>query len=161
MPRFRFRPSSKRRRIRRTAGKIPLPPIAFNLSAAAGKNVRVRGSGYGAGLDIGVAGKVHLQGTLASPQLDGTIKSTGGTLTYFDRAFRVQEGSVAFDPSDGVLPTIHAVATTSVVNPDPDRARNPYGSAEISIKVDGPDRGLEDRLHHRTRPAIRATRSSR
>jgi hypothetical protein len=121
----------------------PLPPIAFNLNAAAGKNVRVRGSGYGAGLDIGVAGKVHLQGTLVSPQLDGTIKSTGGTLTYFDRAFRVQEGHVAFDPSDGVLPTIHAVATTNVVNPDPDRARNPYGSADITIKVDGPIEGLK------------------
>ena len=69
--------------------------------------------------------------------------STGGTLTYFDRAFRVQEGTVAFEPSDGVVPTIHAVATTSVVNPDPDRARNPYGSAEITIDVDGPIEGLE------------------
>ncbi len=125
------------------AGPLPLPPIAFDLNAGAGKNVRVRGSGYGAGLDIGVAGKVHLQGTLASPQLAGTIASTGGTLTYFDRAFRVREGSVAFDPADGVLPTIHAVATTSVVNPDPDRARNPYGSADITIKVDGPIAALK------------------
>ncbi|MGA8534018.1 MAG: translocation/assembly module TamB domain-containing protein [Candidatus Tumulicola sp.] len=125
------------------AAKRTLPPIGFDLNAAAGKNVRVRGSGYGAGLDIGVAGKVHLQGTLASPQLSGTIASTGGTLTYFDRAFRVQKGSVGFDPSDGVLPTISAVATTSVVNPDPDRARNPYGSAEITITVDGPIQGLK------------------
>lgn len=120
-----------------------LPPVAFDLTAAAGRAVRVRGSGYGAGLDIGVAGKVHLQGTFAAPQLDGTITSTGGTLTYFDRAFRVQEGSVSFDPSDGVVPTIHAVATSSVVNPDPDRARNPYGSAEITIDVDGPIQGLK------------------
>ncbi|MBV8118263.1 MAG: translocation/assembly module TamB domain-containing protein, partial [Candidatus Eremiobacteraeota bacterium] len=124
-------------------GNMPLPPVAFDLNAAAGKNVRVRGSGYGAGLDIGVAGKVHLEGTLASPQLAGTIASTGGTLTYFDRAFRVQEGHVAFDPADGVLPTIHAVASTNVVNPDPDRARNPYGTADITIKVDGPIEGLK------------------
>jgi hypothetical protein len=126
-----------------SAIKVPLPPVAFDLTASAGKNVRVRGNGYGAGLDIGVAGKVHLEGTLASPQLDGTIKSTGGTLTYFDRAFRVQEGHVAFDPGAGVIPTIHAVATTNVVNPDPDRARNPYGSADITIKVDGPIEGLK------------------
>jgi len=118
-------------------------PLTFDLQATAGKNVRVRGSGYGAGLDIGVAGKVHLQGTLSSPQLDGTIASTGGTLTYFDRAFRVREGNVAFTPTSGVIPTIHAVATTNVVNPDPDRARNPYGNADITINVDGPIDGLK------------------
>ncbi|MEO6834404.1 MAG: translocation/assembly module TamB domain-containing protein [Candidatus Tumulicola sp.] len=125
------------------AATMSLPPVAFDLNATAGKGVRVRGSGYGAGLDIGVAGAVHLEGTLASPQLAGTIASTGGTLTYFDRAFRVAEGSVSFDPSDGVLPSIHAIASTNVVNPDPDRARNPYGSAEITIGVDGPIEGLK------------------
>jgi hypothetical protein len=125
------------------AGALPLPPIAFDLHAIAGKNVRVRGSGYGAGLDIGAAGSVHLGGTLDKPTLDGTFTSTGGTLTYFDRAFRVQSGNVAFDRTDGVLPTIHAKATTNVVNPDPDRARNPYGSAEITIDVDGPIEGLK------------------
>jgi hypothetical protein len=125
-----------------SAAGAPLP-VAFDLQASAGKNVRVRGSGYGAGLDIGVSGKVHLQGTLAAPQLDGTIASTGGTLTYFDRAFRVREGNVGFTPTDGVIPTIHAVASTNVVNPDPDRARNPYGSADITITVDGPVDGLK------------------
>ncbi|HMF29251.1 MAG TPA: translocation/assembly module TamB domain-containing protein, partial [Candidatus Cybelea sp.] len=113
-------------------------PLDFDLRAIAGRNVRVRGSGYGAGLDIGVAGSVNLGGTLAAPKLDGAFDSTGGTLTYFDRAFRVQEGSVRFNPSDGVLPTIRAVATTTVVNPDPDRARNPYGSVAVTIRVDGP-----------------------
>jgi autotransporter translocation and assembly factor TamB len=119
-------------------GTSPPLPLDFDLRAVAGRNVRVRGSGYGAGLDIGVAGSVNLGGTLAAPKLDGTFASTGGTLTYFDRAFRVQEGSVRFNPSDGVLPTIRAVATTTVVNPDPDRARNPYGSVQVTIRVDGP-----------------------
>ena len=32
---------------------------------------------------------------------------------------------------------------TNVVNPDPDRARNPYGSAQITIRVDGPIAGLK------------------
>jgi TamB, inner membrane protein subunit of TAM complex len=118
------------------AGRAPLP-LAFDLRAAAGKNVRVRGSGYGAGLDIGATGSVRLAGTLAAPNLEGGFDSTGGTLTYFDRAFKVQEASVRFDPSAGILPTIHAVGTTSVVNPDPDRARNPYGTAQITISVDG------------------------
>jgi autotransporter translocation and assembly factor TamB len=118
-------------------------PLAFDLQASAGKNVRIRGSGYGAGLDIGVTGSAHLSGTLSAPALAGAFVSTGGTLTYFDRAFRVQEASVQFDPSDGVLPTLHAVGTTSVVNPDPDRARNPYGTADITITVDGPIAGLK------------------
>jgi TamB, inner membrane protein subunit of TAM complex len=122
------------------AAKIPL---AFDVAATVGKNVRVRGSGYGAGLDIGATGSVRLGGTLAAPTLAGAFKSTGGTLTYFDRAFRVQQGSVLFNAADGVLPTLHAVATTSVVNPDPDRARNPYGNAEVTITVDGPIAGLK------------------
>ncbi|HEY1429518.1 MAG TPA: translocation/assembly module TamB domain-containing protein [Candidatus Tumulicola sp.] len=120
-----------------------LPPLAFDVNAEAGRNVRVRGAGYGAGLDIGVAGSVRLAGTTATPQLVGTIASTGGTLTYFDRAFRVREGSVSFTQGGGLVPDIHAVAFTSVVNPDPDRARNPYGSAEITIAVDGPIDGLK------------------
>ncbi|HKE36097.1 MAG TPA: translocation/assembly module TamB domain-containing protein, partial [Candidatus Baltobacteraceae bacterium] len=120
-----------------SGGGLPSIPLTFDFNATAGKNVRVRGSGYGAGLDIGAAGGVRLGGTLAKPTLDGGFTSSGGTLTYFDRAFRVQEGSVKFDPVDGLQPTIHAVGTTTVVNPDPDRARNPYGSAQITINVDG------------------------
>jgi len=118
-------------------------PLAFDVSATVGKNVRVRGSGYGAGLDIGATGSVRLGGTLAAPTLAGAFQSTGGTLTYFDRAFRVQQGNVRFNAADGVLPTLHAVATTSVVNPDPDRARNPYGNADVTITVDGPIAGLK------------------
>jgi hypothetical protein len=121
------------------SGSVALPalPLAFDLKATAGRNVRVRGNGYGAGLDIGASGSVKLGGSLSTPTLAGAFHSTGGTLTYFDRAFRVQQAGVSFNESDGVLPTIHAVATSSVVNPDPDRARNPYGSADITITVDG------------------------
>ncbi len=95
----------------------PPLPLAFNLQATAGKNVRIRGNGYGAGLDIGVTGSAKLAGTLAKPTIAGTFESTGGTLTYFDRAFRIQQGSVRFNAADGVLPTLSAVATTTVVNP--------------------------------------------
>jgi len=85
---------------------------------------------------------VQLSGTLSAPKLSGTIESTGGTLTYFDRAFRMQQGSVSFNPAEGIAPTLHAVAASSVVDPDPDRARNPYGSAEVTISVDGPIQSL-------------------
>ena len=112
-------------------------PLAFDVKATAGNNVRVRGSGYGAGLDIGAKGSVQLAGTLASPTLSGGFSSTNGTLTYFDRAFRVQQADVAFNAADGVLPTLHAVGVTSIVNPDPDRGRNPYGSAEVTVTIDG------------------------
>jgi hypothetical protein len=122
---------------------LPPWPLAFDLKATAGKNVRVRGNGYGAGLDIAATGSVKLAGTLQSPTLAGTFTSAGGTLTYFDRAFRVQQGVVSFEPRDGLIPTLHAVATTNVINPDPDRARNPYGTADVTITVDGPVENLK------------------
>jgi len=125
-----------------TGGAAPVLagiPLNFGLALdiEAGKNVRVRGGGYGAGLDIGATGKAHLAGTLVAPTLAGRFDSTGGTLTYFDRAFKVQSGYVAFNPADGIVPELHATAVTHVVNPDPDVARNPTGSADITIKVNG------------------------
>ncbi len=54
----------------------------------------------------------------------------------------MQQGSVRFNAADGVLPTLSAVATSNVVNPDPDRGRNPYGLADVTIKVDGPIQSL-------------------
>ncbi|MEO6913239.1 MAG: translocation/assembly module TamB domain-containing protein, partial [Candidatus Baltobacteraceae bacterium] len=112
--------------------------LAFNLAITAGRNVRVRGGGLAGGLDIGGRGSARLAGTLAAPTLNGQIDSTGGTLTYFDRSFKVAQGVVKFDPANGVIPDLHAVAVTHVINPDPDPQRNPTGSADITIKVDGP-----------------------
>ncbi|MDE2482281.1 MAG: translocation/assembly module TamB domain-containing protein [bacterium] len=125
-----------------TPGTLPVA-LGFDLGLAAGKNVRVRGGGYGAGLDIGATGSVKLAGTLASPTLDGGFTATSGTLTYFDRAFRVQQGTVTFVPADGIIPTLHASGVTHVVNADTNLARNPYGSADITIDVDGPLNGLK------------------
>ena len=139
-----------------------LRPLGFDLSAdsrpgrARARHRVWRRAGHRRGRR-----RAAWQATLASPQLAGTIASTGGTLTYFDRAFRVQRASVAFDPADGVVPTIHAVGTTSVVNPDPDRARNPYGSAEITIDVDGQIEGLKIGFSTSTCRATRASKSSR
>lgn len=122
-----------------SAGALPRLNLGFRLGMAAGKNVRVRGAGYGAGLDIGAVGSVLLAGSLANPTLDGAFTSTSGTLTYFDRAFRVQNALVAFDPSLGVIPTLHATGITHVSNPDP---RAGVTSADVTISVDGPINGL-------------------
>jgi hypothetical protein len=113
--------------------------LGFNVDLAAGKNVRVRGGGFGAGLDIGALGSVHLAGTLAAPTLAGGFAATNGTLTYFDRAFRVQEANVTFTPTDGILPMLHAKGTTHVANAND---LNPYG-ADVTIAVDGPINGLK------------------
>ena len=116
------------------AQTMKLPPLDLDVAMAVGKNVRVRGSGFGAGLDIGATGSAQLAGTLAAPTMAGTFSSTSGTLTYYDRAFRVQSAHVVFRPQNGVIPTIHASATTHVTNPDPN---SPYSGVDVTVSVEG------------------------
>jgi hypothetical protein len=99
-----------------------------------GRNVRVRGSGFGAGLDVAGTGEAQLGGTLAAPTMAGTFTATSGTLTYFDRAFRVQQARVVFRPENGVIPTIHARGTTSVSISDPNSA---FSSVDVTVAVEG------------------------
>jgi hypothetical protein len=122
-------------------GGSTLPPVvdpAFDLSVEAGQDVRVRGAGFGFGLDVGGRGAVHLAGTLRDPKLDGVFTATDGTLTYVDRLFRLENGTLRFRPSDGTVPRLAVTAAARVPNPDPDPRRNPYGVAEITIRLDGP-----------------------
>lgn len=122
------------------SANAPAPPpfnLGFDLGITAEHNVSVRGGAYGFGLNIAAAGKAHLTGSLRKPALDGSFSATSGTLTFVDRAFRVQRATVSFDPADGVLPYIDAVGTTQVVNTDPDVTRNPTGSAQITVAVRG------------------------
>ncbi len=116
------------------APSLPLN-MTLDMKLAAGNNVRVRGSGYGAGLDIGATGAVKLAGSLQAPTLQGRFVSTNGTLTYFDRVFRVQDANVVFRPSAGIVPTLAARGTTHVSNPNP---RAGFTSADVTINVDGP-----------------------
>ncbi|HEV2261164.1 MAG TPA: translocation/assembly module TamB domain-containing protein [Candidatus Rubrimentiphilum sp.] len=117
------------------------PPfnLGFNLGVTAGKNVRVRGGGAGIfGIDIPGQGHVQLAGTLLRPTLDGSFSSAGGTLTYIDHAFKVETGTVTFNPSNGVIPDIYAVGRTHVTNPDPNTQRNPTGAIDITVTINGP-----------------------
>jgi autotransporter translocation and assembly factor TamB len=114
---------------------VPPLPLDFDVQMDMGKNVRVRGSGYGAGLDIGATGGIHLAGTLTAPTLRGTIAATSGTLTFYDRAFRVQSAKVVFDPDDGIIPTLHASAVTHISSPDP---YSGYSAVDVTAAVEGP-----------------------
>lgn len=114
-------------------GPPPLDP-AFRVHAVAGRNVRVRSSL----VDIGATGSVDLSGTFTQPRLAGAFASTGGTVSTYNHAFRVQNAIVRFDPSAGVVPDIDVRAVAHVTNPDPDPTRNIAGSADITVTVTGP-----------------------
>jgi len=106
--------------------------LALDLGVTAGKNVAVRSNALGFGLDIGAKGHVALAGTLAKPTLDGAFNAAGGSLTFVDHVFRVQRGSVTFNPANGVVPELYAVGTTHVSNP------GSLGAADVTITVSGP-----------------------
>lgn len=108
--------------------------VALNLHLVADRNVRIRS----ANVDIGGRGSLNVSGTYQAPVLSGEFDSTGGTLTYFNTVFRVQQGTVVFAPADGIIPNLDALATTHVVDPDPVAARNLTGSADIDLAMTGP-----------------------
>ena len=111
--------------------------VSFDVIAHAGKNVRVQASSpY---IDIGTSGTLDLTGTLAAPKLAGVLTANaGGIFSTYNRAFRVQQASVTFNPADGLLPYVDLRAYAHVTNPDPDPTRNAVGSADITVTVNGP-----------------------
>lgn len=102
-----FNPNSAK-----SSGPSTMPDVALNLGVTVGSDVRVQSSS----VDIGAQGNLHVGGTLSSPALKGKMDSTGGSLNFY-RDFLLQSGTLTFSPEDGVVPDIHAVATTQV--PDP------------------------------------------
>jgi hypothetical protein len=94
--------------------KAPGPPLplAFNLQANVGEDVRVQSPN----VDVGAQGAVTVTGTMANPQLGGNIVSTGGTVDFF-RRFTIQSADVTFNPSNGFWPVIDATADTQVDDP--------------------------------------------
>ncbi len=117
----------------------PAPPDAIlALNVTAGNNVRVRSGN----VDLGGRGTLAISGTVHAPVLAGQFGSTGGTLSYFNTVFRLQSGTVTFLPDQGLIPSLDAVATTHVINPDPNTIRNSTGTADITIDVTGPVNSL-------------------
>ncbi|MEA2665036.1 MAG: translocation and assembly module TamB [Candidatus Eremiobacteraeota bacterium] len=108
-------------------GKKPTsapPPVAFDLAIAATSDDRIQGPA----VDVGAKGRVVLGGTLAKPTLAGTMSSTDGKLSFY-RTFVLQNATVAFDPGDGVIPTVDATATSHVPNPSTDVLLHAHGPA--------------------------------
>ncbi len=107
-----------------TATASPLA-LALNLGVDVGRDVRVQGGPA----DIGAQGSLHIGGTLAAPTAAGELDSTGGTLSFY-RTFRLQYPStVTFDPANGVVPALDAVATTTIDNPPTDVTLHLVGPA--------------------------------
>jgi autotransporter translocation and assembly factor TamB len=103
--------------------------LALNIDTTAARNVRVRSSN----MDIGASGNVNVGGTLSRPQLSGAFTSNSGTLTYFNRIFRVTSGTVTFERSSGIIPLMDAQAATQVYDPT-----SPTGTADIRLTLTGP-----------------------
>ena len=101
------------------------PPfdVALGLHIAVGKDVRVQNSM----IDVGATGALDVAGTLAKPTLKGRMDSTGGTISFY-RNFIIERGVVQFDPSDGLVPNVNAVAITHVPSPPTD----------VTLHVTGP-----------------------
>ncbi|MBC5802972.1 MAG: translocation/assembly module TamB domain-containing protein [Candidatus Eremiobacteraeota bacterium] len=117
-----------------TAPGVLPPDLALDFGIVAGRNVRVRS----ANVDIGARGSLQVAGDLALPQPSGLFTSTGGTLTYFNTVFRLEDGTVRFAPDFGATPILDAVATTHVLDPDPNTVRNAAGSADVTLSLAGP-----------------------
>ena len=118
-----------------TPGAVRIPrELALDLDLSAERNVRVRSGN----VDIGARGDLHVAGTVDKPSLAGSFASTGGTITYFNTVFRLVDGKVTFTPDQGVIPTLDAVATTHLINPDPNTVRNVTGSADVTLTLGGP-----------------------
>jgi autotransporter translocation and assembly factor TamB len=110
-----------------TSGARTPATVAFDLNVQAVNDVRVTGPG----VDIGARGAVAIGGNLGHPELTGKLTSTDGTLSFY-RTFVLRQGTVVFQPADGLIPNVDATATTHITNPD----------ADILLHVTGPATSL-------------------
>jgi hypothetical protein len=104
-----------------TPAGFVLPPVDLNVTATAGKRVRVKGGA----IDLTAAGAVIVGGNLRGPTLDGSFSSTRGQVTYFDTVFRIDRGVVEFSHTAGLLPTLDVSATTNT------------GGSQITLAITG------------------------
>jgi translocation and assembly module TamB len=101
---------------------LVLPSVDLDVALNANNNVRIRG---GSSVDLTTTGGVQIAGNLRSPTLSGQFQAIRGQVGYFDTTFRVVSGTVTFDPTTGLLPTLNATAVTNV------------SGAQITLSVSG------------------------
>ncbi len=99
-----------------------LPSVDMNVGLNANNNVRIRG---GSSIDLTTTGGIVIAGNLQSPSLSGQFQAIRGQVGYFDTTFRLISGTVTFDPTSGLLPTLNATAVTNV------------SGAQITLTVSG------------------------
>jgi hypothetical protein len=104
-----------------TPAGFVLPPVDLNVTATAGKRVRVKGGA----IDLTATGGVVVGGNLRAPTLDGSFSSTRGQVTYFDTVFRIDRGVVEFSHVAGLLPSLDVSATTNT------------GGSQITLAITG------------------------
>jgi len=94
---------------------LPIPDwlgdLGLDLRLEAGNNVRIRSPI----LDIGGKGAVQIAGRLGAPTLSGELSATPGGSLFLNRAFKLQEASVRFSPTNGIAPNLYARATTQIL----------------------------------------------
>jgi TamB, inner membrane protein subunit of TAM complex len=88
-----------------------IPSLNLDVTTNAGSNVRIRG---GSSIDLTTTGALTITGNLQSPTLAGEFQAIRGQVGYFDTTFRLVSGTVTFDPTNGLLPTLNATAVTNV-----------------------------------------------
>jgi autotransporter translocation and assembly factor TamB len=107
-----------------------LPDVALNINVRVGNDVRVQSSG----VDVGAQGHVSVGGTLPNPALNGSFASTGGTIDFL-RRFTIENAYVRFQPSNGIMPYVDAVATTYVPSPPTYVALRVHGLAPNNMQI--------------------------
>ncbi len=113
------------------------PPfdLGLDLTVSAGKNVRIKSPI----IDVGAQGSITMTGTLLHPRAAGVMTAVrGGVFSTYSRLFRIEDATVTFDPTQGIVPDLDLRAVAHVTNPDPDTTRNAIGSADITVAVTGP-----------------------
>ncbi|MCL6588340.1 MAG: translocation/assembly module TamB domain-containing protein [Firmicutes bacterium] len=73
----------------------------LDLVIQTGKASRCRVIGFA---DLAVKGVVRIKGTLAAPALSGEVSSRSGVLTFYNNAFRVNQGKAVFKNAQGFNP---------------------------------------------------------
>jgi len=104
-----------------TPAPFVMPLVDLNVGLAATKNVSVKGGGF----NLQASGAVTVAGSTRAPTLAGEFSSSRGLVSYFDQNFRLESGSVIFDPAQGLLPTIAAKAVSYT------------GDTDITVVVNG------------------------
>ena len=136
-----------------------LPSVDMNVGLNANNNVRIRG---GSSIDLTTTGGIVIAGNLQAPTLSGQFQAIRGQVGYFDTTFRLISGTVTFDPTSGLLPTLNATAVTNVSgaqitltvsgrvdNLNTDLESNPSMSRDeiIATLLHAPSRSRTDEFH--------------